>query len=295
MRQKSIASLIRTSSKLLSRKRVYQMADALAGFILQRKTERLSTDVRELFPDQSEAWIKDVVRRQRQHRAWVAVDKYMVTEMSSDEVLGMHSQEDIAAMRRLADEVLAEGKGAILYTMHYGRPMFSPFVFTQLGYPYVGLYAGTSNTGLIKGQTETAANRGAELVEAGDLTSGVQAMRALKDNKLLFVFIDGKVSTRPAMVDFFGRKVPFSVGFAQLALRSGAALACGVTRTADGPLSMRVRHQRVIPPEGTLTPEELGRALVAPLEEMIREDVGQWYGINRLFRQARRFARAADE
>ena len=37
-----------------------------------------------------------------------------------------------------------------------------------------------------------------------------------------------------------------------------------------------------------LPPEEVGRLLVAPLEEMVVEDVGQWYGINRLFRQARR-------
>jgi lauroyl/myristoyl acyltransferase len=198
-------------------------------------------------------------------------------------------------MRRLADDVLAEGKGGIIYTMHYGRPMFSPFVFTQLGYPYVGLFAGTSNTGLIKGQTDTASERGAELFEAGDLTSGVQLMRALKDNKLLFVFIDGKVAARPAMVDFFGRKVPFSVGFAQLAIRSGAGLACGVTRTADDPLKVRVRHTRVHPPSGNATPEELGRVLVAPLEAMIEEDVGQWYGVNRLFRQARRIARGVED
>jgi len=295
MKQKAIVSLLETSSKVLSRKRVYKLADTVAAFILRRKTDRLSADVRELFPDKPEAWVKDVVLRQRQHRAWVAVDKYMVTKMSSDEVLAMHSEEDIASMRRLADDVLSEGKGAVLYTMHYGRPMFSPFVFTKLGYPYVGLYAGSSNTGLIKGQTDTASDRGAELFEAGDLTSGVQAMRALKENKLLFVFIDGKVASRPAMVDFFGRKVPFSVGFAQLALRSGAALACGVTRTAGSPLEVRVRHQRVFAPEGNPSAEELGRALVAPLEEMIREDVGQWYGINRLFRQARRFARGGDE
>jgi lauroyl/myristoyl acyltransferase len=295
MRQKAIVRLLKSTTKVLSRRRVYTFADALGGLILRKKTDRLTADVRDIFPDRPDEWVRDVVRRQRQHRAWVAVDKYMVTQMSSEEVLAMHAAEDIEAMRRLADDVLAEGKGGIIYTMHYGRPMFSPFVFTQLGYPYVGLFAGTSNTGLIKGQTDTASERGAELFEAGDLTSGVQLMRALKDNKLLFVFIDGKVAARPAMVDFFGRKVPFSVGFAQLAIRSGAGLACGVTRTADDPLKMRVRHQRVHPPTGNATPEELGRALVAPLEAMIEEDVGQWYGVNRLFRQARRIARGVED
>jgi lauroyl/myristoyl acyltransferase len=245
MKQKAIVRLLKSSTKVLSRRRVYHLADSLAGLILRRKTERLAADVRELFPDEPESWIQDAVRRQRQHRAWVAVDKYMVTQMSSDEIMALHDPADVDAMRRVADDALAGGKGAILYTMHYGRPMFSPFVFTHLGYPYVGMYAGTGNTGLIKGQADTAATRGAELLEAGDLTSGVQAMRALKENKLLFVFIDGKVTTRPAMVEFFGRRVPLSVGFAQLALRSGAALGCGVTRSADGPLKVRVRVERV--------------------------------------------------
>jgi lauroyl/myristoyl acyltransferase len=173
--------------------------------------------------------------------------------------------------------------------------MFSPYVFTKFGYPYVGLFAGTSNTGLIKGQTGTASSRGAELFEAGDLTSGVHLMRALKDNKLLFVFIDGKVAARPTFVEFFGKKVPFSVGFAQLAVRAGARLACGVVRTDGDPLRVRVHLVEVEPPEGDPTPEALGRTLVAPLEKMIEEDVGQWYGINRLFRQARRHARGPEE
>ena len=112
-------------------------------------------------------------------------------------------------------------------------------------------------------------------------------MRALKRNKLFFVLVDGRIMQRPTLVEFFGRRVPISLGFALLAQRTGAVLAAGVTYST-GPLGFRPTVTRVHLPEGEMTPEELGTTLMRPLEEAVRRDVGQWYGINRLFRQARR-------
>lgn len=291
MKQALAGKLIEGFVKALPPAKVYSVASALSGLFLRGKTRRLLEDTRTLYPDKPEAWVREAVTRQRHHRAWVAVDKYRITQMTGPQVVAMHEPESVERISRLADEALAIGKGLIVYTLHYGRPSWSPVLFAELGYPYVGLMRGESNTGLQQKHSEASRATGAQLVEAGDLTSGVQALRGLKENKLLFVVIDGRLTQRPTLVDFLGVKVPFSLGFAQLAQRTGARLMAGVTRTGDNPTSLRVDSKLVELPAESLSPEELGRVLMAPLEEMVVRDIGQWYGINRLFRQARRLER----
>lgn len=269
-------------------RQAYAIAARFSNLFLRGKTRMLLEDTRSLFPDSSDTWVREAVRRQRHHRAWVAVDKFMLTRLSGEEVLAMHDREQVARLCALADQALAAGNGAVIYTLHYGRPAWSPFLFSHLGYPYGGLMRGDSETGLQQRHSEAARRSGAELVEAGDLAAGVHAFRGLKHNKLLFVLIDGRLTSKPTMVEFLGRRVPLSLGFAQLARRTGAGLLAGVTRTGSDPTKFSIDARVVEMPEGDLSPEELGRRLVAPLEEMVLADVGQWYGINRLFRQARR-------
>lgn len=294
MKQAIAGRLIETVVGALPPSKVYPVASALSGLFLRGKTKRLLEDTRTLFPDKPDAWLKDVVRRQRHHRAWVAVDKFRLTRMTGADVVAMHEPESVERIRRLADESFAHGKGLIVYTLHYGRPSWSPLLFAELGYPYVGLMRGASGTGLQQKHSEAARSSGAQLVEAGDLTSGVQALRGLKENKALFVLIDGRLTQRPTIVEFLGTKVPFSLGFAQLAQRTGSRLMAGVTRTGDNPTTLRVDAELVELPEGDVPADELGKLLLAPLEEMVKRDIGQWYGVNRLFRQARRMQRRAD-
>lgn len=291
MKQAIAAKLIEGFVGVLPAAKVYTVASALSGMFLRGKTRRLLEDTRKLYPDKPEKWLKDAVRCQRHHRAWVAVDKYRLTRMTGQQIVEMHEPESVERVSRLADEAFAHGKGVIVYTLHYGRPSWSPVLFAELGYPYVGLLRGASNTGLQQKHSEASRASGAQLVEAGDLSSGVHALRGLKENKALFVVIDGRLTQRPTLVEFLGVKVPFSLGFAQLAQRTGARLLAGVTRTGDDPTKLRIDSKLVELPEDNLSPEELGRLLVAPLEEMVERDVGQWYGINRLFRQARRLER----
>jgi lauroyl/myristoyl acyltransferase len=287
MKQALAGKLIERLVTTLPPRQAYDVAAKASGVFLRGKTKRLLADTRALFPDKDLAWVREAVRRQRHHRAWVAVDKYMVTRRSGDEVVAMHDAGDVARISSLADEALAEKRGVIVYTLHYGRPAWAPFLFSQLGYPYVGVMRGTSDTGLQQQHTAAARATGAELVEAGDLSSGVHLLRGLKEGKFLFVLIDGRMTQKTTVVDFLGQRVPLSLGFAQLARRANARLMAGVTRTGDDPMSLRVDATWVDIPDTELSPEALGRHLVAPLEEMVVRDVGQWYGINRLFRRAR--------
>ena len=274
-------------TKALPPRAAYRAAGALSWVVLRGKTKRLRRDTTALFPDKPARWVAGAVRDQRRHRAWSALDKVVLPGMSGDEVISHCDPESVAAARRVCDDALARGRGGIVYTLHYGRPVLSPLVLAHLGYPYVALRAGTNVSAFDRALFERLEQLGVEIVEATDLASGVQAMRALKRNKLFFVLVDGRITGRPTLVEFFGRRVPISLGFALLAQRTGALLAAGVTYSTD-PLGFRLAVTQVALPSDTSTPEELGATLMKPLEEAVRRDAGQWYGINRLFRQARR-------
>jgi hypothetical protein len=104
----------------------------------------------------------------------------------------------------------------------------------------------------------------------------------------LIVLVDGGMAEDATQVEFAGQLVPFSLKFERLARRTGAQLvACVVYTDGDDPMRTRADVRLVDLPDEGLAPEAVGRHLVAPLEEMVLADVGQWYGINRLFRMAR--------
>jgi lauroyl/myristoyl acyltransferase len=287
MKKAVVDNVLERLVKTLPPRQVYAITGAISGGMLRGKTKRLLEDTRVLFPDKPDAWLQDVVRRQRLHRAWVAVDKYLFPRLSGEKILAMNDAESIARIRRLAGEALAKGKGAIVYTMHYGRPTMSPMLLAALGFPCIALVRNIGGGGLREQEADVARSRGAQFVEAKGGNSGLQLARGLKANKLLFVLVDGGMSAEATPVEFVGQKVPFSLKFERLARRTGAELIACVIYTGDDPTRTRVDARAVALPEEGLSPEMVGRHIVAPLEEMVLADVGQWYGINRLFRMAR--------
>jgi lauroyl/myristoyl acyltransferase len=293
VRQLVAKALIATLPTVLKPKAVYRAAESISAALLRGKEKRLRADVERMFAGKDPAWIDDVVRRQRITRAWVALDKTMFPRLGGDELVRLTDPASVEAARKVCDEALAAGNGGIIYSMHYGRPILSPFVLAHLGYPYVTIRAGTNTNELDANAVSHAKNVGIELLEASELSAGVQAMRALKRNKLFFVLVDGGRTEQRAMVDFMGQKLAVAVGFAQLARRTGAALIAGVTYS-DEPLRFRMAPERVVLPEGALSAADLAAILARPLERMVERDVGQWYGINRMFRLARRAERDAE-
>lgn len=289
MRQQIAQALIYGLAKTLPPDTVYRLAEPISAAFLRGKEKRLRTDVARVFPDKSADWVDDIVRRQRIHRAWVAIDKVVFPRLTADEIIARTDPASIAAARAVCDAALARGNGGIIYSLHFGRPTLSPIVLANLGYPYVALRAAEAGSTIDTDLRDHVKKAGIEEVNASDLTSGVQAMRALKRNKLFFALIDGQVTERPTMVEFFGQKVPISLGFAMLARRTGAALIAGLT-FSDGPLAFRMVPKAVELPGDDITPEELGALLMRPLEEAVRQDPGQWYGVNRMFRKARKAA-----
>ena len=266
----------------------YGIADRIAKPFLRGKDRRLREDMRSLFPGESPEWIEDKVHRQRTQRAWIVLDKLIFPKIGAAEIERRTSPESLAELRRVLDAALAEGRGAILYSLHYGRPISLVYLLAHLGYPIIGLRAGRAENETNREGRQLIEAAGVELLDvAGAAASGIKAVRALKDNKIILMLPDGRNAPKLTMVELLGQKVPIALGFAKLARQTGAALIATVIYS-DGPLAFRYSVERVELPEEDLTPAQLGSRLMEPVVRGALEDVGQWHGINRLMREARR-------
>jgi KDO2-lipid IV(A) lauroyltransferase len=114
--------------------------------------------------------------------------------------------------------------------------------------------------------------------------SAVRHMLAiLKDGKALYMLVDQK-NDEGVAAPFFGRDAMTTPAPAALALRLGARLLFASNRRAKG-----ARFAITVGPELEFTPsgdeaadiQSLTEAITARIEEMVRENPGQWLWIHR--------------
>jgi lauroyl/myristoyl acyltransferase len=246
----------------------YTVAARLSGTILRDAWPRLERATRVAFPDHDERWIAGAVRDQIRHRAWVALDKRTLPGLAGDELLGCCDGLD--RMRRELDAALARGRGAIVYSIHYGRPLLVPALLAHFGYPCTRL-------------RPPRASAEPETILVGTDTTKDEMLGALARNRVLSLLVDTPLSRQTAAVEFLGGRLPVAVGLAYIVRESGASLIAVTSRTA-APFRFRIDASRVELPDETATPEQVGAALLDPFESIVREDAGPWYGANRIFR-----------
>jgi len=265
------------------RRAAYCLASQLAPVVLRRKGQRLAADTESVFPDRSPGWIADVVRRQQIHRAWVALDKIVLARLSDNELLGLVDDDDIAAARQTIDQARGAGKGCVVLTLHYGRPLLGPRLFPLLGYPCTVIHAGMTRS-LFEGSGKSAGGD-VEFVEAGDAACALRAVRALARNRLVFVLPDGGIALRRCNVRFLGRELSIPDAIPRLVQVTGASALAGVVLSEQA-LRFRVRLGAVASGSHDRSLTKLAESMLEPFEAAVQEDPGQWYGINRMFRRA---------
>ncbi len=275
MRRALVRIALTTAANTLGVDAAYAIADRFSGAILSGASERLERATREAFPDRDERWIDETIRAQQRHRAWLALDKRTMPRLSPRELASR--TEGLDELRARLDAARDAGRGAIVYSIHYGRPLLLPLLLPRLGYPCTRLVAPRAGEGDPSDEVET-------IVVARDSTKD-DMLAALARNRVLFLLVDTPVSRQTAAVEFLGSRLPVAVGLAYIVRESGTALIATTCRSA-APFRFRLDASPVTLPDETATPEETGAALLAPFEATVRADAGPWYGVNRVFRTA---------
>lgn len=181
------------------------------------------------------------------------------------------------AARAAMDAALAEGKGVVFVTGHFGNwELLARYVALE-GYPAAVIGKELSDhrtTALVE---RFRASGKLRVIWRGHSGAAKEMLRALKSNSILGILIDQDTKVQSVWVPFFGKLAKTPRAAADLAIRMGSVPMLGFC-TRVGPLRYRITMERV--PLPTVEGEEGVRSLTATLttgiESQIRAHPEQW-------------------
>ena len=178
----------------------------------------------------------------------------------------------------LLDRSLAEGRGLILSTGHFGAVEFLPGSLAFRGYPVT--MAVRYQTRRLKTTMEEIARRAG--VEALDVDEGSvmpRALAGLRRGRIFITELDEMESWKPAahkMMNFFGRRVPLDRTVELLHRRTGAPVLLALMERVGA-----LRYQLILekPQEHHAAPIGLGpdAQMLKRLEHYVYDAPDHWY------------------
>ena len=271
----------------VGRRTAERIGEMLGEFILSPlgiRKEVTEQNLRRAFPEATEGWIQDALRGTYRHlgREVVAMIRLSTLDREAVRERVEIPPEDWAAF----EEALAEGKGVILATGHYGNWELAAAAVAARGVPIEAIVKRLSNP-LINRRIEGArAALGVETVEMRDAPR--QVPRALLSGKSVGIVADQHAGASGVMVPFFGTPASSHRGPAIFALRLGSPLFAAACRALpDGRYRLsgtRVNVERTDSLDDDI--ERVTAELARRLEEEIREDPAQYFWLHKRWKNA---------
>jgi lauroyl/myristoyl acyltransferase len=178
------------------------------------------------------------------------------------------------------DQVMAEKRGVIFITLHFGNWDMGAAGLAAYGYP-VNVIAETfpypRMNALVQGSRR---HLGMKVVPIQKVGPGI--IRALKRGEILALLIDVPEPGGTVSVDFFGAPIEVPAGPARIALRTGArAMPAVLLRVRGEEEKIRPLVDFDLKYEKTGDEEEdvrrLTQQIMSSLERLIRHDPDQWF------------------
>jgi KDO2-lipid IV(A) lauroyltransferase len=261
------------------------MADAFGrrlGAAVYRMGIRRATveqNLRLAFPDRTEAWRNSVARGAYEHLGREAAAMLRLAKLDPRAVVER-------TVTRGWDEMegaLAEGKGCILVTGHYGNWEIAAAAVAARGVPIAAIVRRQGNLLVDQRLDDTRRRLGVETVSQREAPSRIP--RVLRKNGVVGIVGDQDARRAGVFVPFFGVPASTHRGPALFALRFGAPVFACVARRLPGPgVRYEVSGTRVpVPRTGDLEAdmEALTAELAARLEAAVREAPEQYFWFHR--------------
>jgi len=222
--------------------------------------------------EMSEAEIRSIAREVFRHFAREALQFFYVLSLSKDQVDAAVELVD----REKLDHALAQGKGCIILTGHYGNWEMLARKLVISGYK-VNVIARDSDDPGITGITTRIRESGGYRVFDRDQPI-IGAYRALRGNEILGILPDQNEGNG-VFVDFFSRPAGTATGPAVLSLKSGAPIVPVFCESLGNGRYRAVVHSPIeFAPTGNEEADiaELTRLVNAAIEAEVRRNPSQW-------------------
>jgi KDO2-lipid IV(A) lauroyltransferase len=226
-----------------------------------------------LGPEASQEQVEAMV-----HRACINImkghyDLFRLGRLSLDEIMGMIQIQG----REHMDEALAQGKGAILISAHFGNVDILAQVPRAFGIPISGAVEHVQPERLFQYTLKLRTRHGVRMIPSDGPM--MELYRALKRGELIGLPSDRGIGDNTRQVDFFGSPAWLPAGPVRLALRTGAPLIPGFgLRLPDNTFLARIEPALDLPRTGDREADIVaGMEMVADvLERTISQHPDQW-------------------
>lgn len=184
------------------------------------------------------------------------------------------------------DKALAEGKGAILLSIHLGNWEMGGQVIGALGYPLHAIALEHGDKRVNDLFLKQRAMNDMKVIPLGIQVK--QCFNVLKRNELLAIVGDKDYTSNGEHIEFFGKKALIPKGPAFFSLKTGAPiLVTVVVRKSDDTFRMSIDEPIKFEPTGDRDKDitALMREYIKVMESYIRETPEQWYAFRRVWDQ----------
>lgn len=222
--------------------------------------------------EKSEAEIRKIAREVFRHFARGSVEFFYFLSLSREQIGAMIDVEG----RENLDKALAEGKGCIVITAHYGNWELLARKMVIEGYK-VNVIARDSDDPGMTGMTTRIRESGGYRVFDKDQPL-IGALRVLRRNEILGILPDQN-EPHGVFVDFFSRPVATATGPAVFSLKSGAALVPAFApRMPDGKYKATIYPRIEFTPSGDEEKDirDLTTLINQAIEREVRSNPSQW-------------------
>lgn len=215
--------------------RLLAAAGRLAYRPLGIRRRLVEAHLRQAFPGRDEAWIRRTAAAAYAHLGREGAAMIRLSSLSREHIIARTEVEGLDEFRA----ALAQGRGLVLVTGHFGNWEIGGAALAARGIPIVGVAQRQANP-LFDREIVAARERlGMRIVERGRATK--EGLRALREGHVVALVADQDARRAGIFVPFFGRLASTHRGPAVLALRTGAPLFLGTAlRTPTGGYHVRL-------------------------------------------------------
>jgi KDO2-lipid IV(A) lauroyltransferase len=252
----------------------------LAWRLMRETNAAVAANLSAVMPETNESERRRAALRVYRHYAHDTIDFLRALSASPQEIERTFTLRD--EDRRLFDGVLAEGRGALLVSGHYGNWEIGGLLMSQVvRLPLTVLAMIGPDEDVHRLRRDIRARMGVDTLEVRQsLDTALQIRRLLAENRFVAILIDRHMGRDRVRVNFFGRPTWFLQTPALLAYLTGAPIVtCFLERQAPGHFRTQavgpIRVDRSLPRSEAV--QQATQQIADILESRVRANPQAWY------------------
>jgi len=243
-------------------------------YLLCPSRQRLAREnIRKIFGDQfSAAQRRSIVLQSTINICKTMIELFKMRYMTPEQVKALVSLEGAEHLH----QALAEGRGAVVFTAHFGNWELGGARFAAEGFPVTVLARDSNEPVCARLINQAREHHNIDVLQREDIR---QMIRTLRSNRGLGILPDQHAAGRGLELEFLGRRAATAAGPAVLALHTGCALVPFFTRR----LPNGSFHSQILPPlplpqtdDRDQFTKQLTQQINDAMSEQIRHYPEQW-------------------